>query len=198
MPQRGVTAKVAPREYEAWLEESEEGGWTTRLDDQVAPRRTPAPSPSHARTLNGADRTARRTVTIRGDGTSGYFVPGASDPPGVPGASGRASIGASARTSAAATPDPGNGHRPAPTGYSTTVPDRRRPRQPRHERAGFRPDRAAFWAVVLCLVLLLVAATSSRGAQRSTGGSARAVGAVIAVPNAPQSGAISYAFRPAP
>jgi hypothetical protein len=33
-----------------------------------------------------------------------------------------------------------------------------------HERAGFRPDRVAMWAVVLCLALLLVAATSSHAA----------------------------------
>jgi len=37
----------------------------------------------------------------------------------------------------------------------------RRPVQRRHERAGFRPDRAALWAVMLCVMLVLVAVTSA-------------------------------------
>jgi hypothetical protein len=40
---------------------------------------------------------------------------------------------------------------------------RRNPR-PRHERSGFRADRAAMWAVILGLVMVLVAATSSHAA----------------------------------
>jgi hypothetical protein len=36
-----------------------------------------------------------------------------------------------------------------------------------HERAGFKPDRAAKWAVLLGVLLVLVAATSSRGATPS-------------------------------
>jgi hypothetical protein len=39
---------------------------------------------------------------------------------------------------------------------------RRRPRA--HERSGFRPDRVAMWAVLLGVVLVLVAATSSHAA----------------------------------
>jgi hypothetical protein len=35
---------------------------------------------------------------------------------------------------------------------------------PRHERAGFRPDRAAMWAVLLGVILMLAAATSSHAA----------------------------------
>ena len=34
----------------------------------------------------------------------------------------------------------------------------------RHERASFKPDRAAMWAVVLGLLLILVAATSAHAA----------------------------------
>jgi hypothetical protein len=36
-----------------------------------------------------------------------------------------------------------------------------RPTLRRHERAGFKPDRAAMWAVLLGLLLVLVAATSA-------------------------------------
>ena len=39
-----------------------------------------------------------------------------------------------------------------------------RPTLRRHERAGFRPDRAALWAVILGLVLILVAVASAHGA----------------------------------
>jgi hypothetical protein len=41
---------------------------------------------------------------------------------------------------------------------------RSRPPVPRYERAGFRPDRVAMWAVLLGLVLVLIAATSSHAA----------------------------------
>jgi hypothetical protein len=44
---------------------------------------------------------------------------------------------------------------------------RRRPNRPLHERPGFRPDRAAMWAVLLGLLLVLVAATSSHAAVRA-------------------------------
>ena len=34
----------------------------------------------------------------------------------------------------------------------------------RHERAGFKPDRIAMWAVLLCVVMILAAVTSSHAA----------------------------------
>ena len=43
------------------------------------------------------------------------------------------------------------------------APPRRPPRRA-HERAGSRPDRIAMWAVLLGLLLVLVAATSSHAA----------------------------------
>ena len=44
----------------------------------------------------------------------------------------------------------------------------RRRSRPAYERHGFKPDRAAMWAVLLCLVLVLVAATSSHAAILTT------------------------------
>jgi hypothetical protein len=41
--------------------------------------------------------------------------------------------------------------------------DRRRPER-RYERTGFRPDRAAMWAVLLGILLIVVAATSAHAA----------------------------------
>jgi hypothetical protein len=41
----------------------------------------------------------------------------------------------------------------------------RRPRpERRHERAGFRPDRAALWAFLMGVMLILVAVTSAHAA----------------------------------
>lgn len=40
----------------------------------------------------------------------------------------------------------------------------RRPSRRRHERSGFRPDRAAMWAVLLGVMLILAAATSAHAA----------------------------------
>jgi hypothetical protein len=48
-------------------------------------------------------------------------------------------------------------------GQVASRPDRR-PRRDPYDRVGSRPDRIAMWAVVLCLLLVLVAATSSHAA----------------------------------
>jgi hypothetical protein len=50
----------------------------------------------------------------------------------------------------------------------TPSPERRRPARRPHERAGFRPDRAAMWAVLLGLLLVFAAATSSHAAVISS------------------------------
>ncbi|MBV8955852.1 MAG: hypothetical protein JO179_17070 [Solirubrobacterales bacterium] len=51
---------------------------------------------------------------------------------------------------------------------SRPSPTRRPHVRRRHERHGFRPDRAAMWAVLLGVVLVLVAATSSHAAVGTT------------------------------
>ena len=48
---------------------------------------------------------------------------------------------------------------PSPRNLPVTRPTLRR-----HERAGFKPDRTAMWAVLLGLLLILVAATSAHAA----------------------------------
>ena len=50
--------------------------------------------------------------------------------------------------------------RPVPRRADST---RRRPER-RHERPGFRPDRAAMWAVLLGVMLILIAVTSAHAA----------------------------------
>jgi hypothetical protein len=44
----------------------------------------------------------------------------------------------------------------------------RRSAQRRYERAGFRPDRVAMWAVLLGLMLIVAAATSAHAATLHT------------------------------
>jgi hypothetical protein len=55
------------------------------------------------------------------------------------------------------------------TGYgsSSYAPSRRRPQEALHRRPGFQPDRFAMWAVLLGLLLVLVAATSSHAATHA-------------------------------
>lgn len=48
--------------------------------------------------------------------------------------------------------------------YVPTRPAGTRPTRRRYERAGFRPDRAAMWAVLLGVMLILVAVTSAHAA----------------------------------
>lgn len=64
----------------------------------------------------------------------------------------------------------------------TPNPERRRPPRRPHERAGFKPDRIAMWAVLLGVVLILVAATSSHAAVLSHAASTR--GALMYLINA--------------
>ncbi len=48
--------------------------------------------------------------------------------------------------------------------YATPRPSSRRRPQRRYERSGFRPDRAAMWAVLLGVMLILAAVTSAHAA----------------------------------
>jgi hypothetical protein len=48
--------------------------------------------------------------------------------------------------------------------FLATYQSRRRPSQAPHKRAGFKPDRAAMWAVLLGLLLAVVAAASAHAA----------------------------------
>jgi hypothetical protein len=51
--------------------------------------------------------------------------------------------------------------------YASREP-RRRPPERAYERAGFKPDRVAMWAVLLGVLLVLVAATSAHAAMLVT------------------------------
>lgn len=52
--------------------------------------------------------------------------------------------------------------------YATPRPSSRRRPERRYERSGFRPDRAAMWAVLLGVMLILAAVTSAHAATLHT------------------------------
>jgi hypothetical protein len=52
--------------------------------------------------------------------------------------------------------------------YATPRPSSRRRPERRYERSGFRPDRAALWAVLLGVMLILAAVTSAHAAPLHT------------------------------
>lgn len=52
--------------------------------------------------------------------------------------------------------------------YATPRPSSRRRPERRYERTGFRPDRAALWAVLLGMMLILAAVTSAHAATLHT------------------------------
>jgi hypothetical protein len=68
---------------------------------------------------------------------------------------------------------------------------RRRPPRSARERVGFRPDRTAMWAVLLGVLLILVAATSSHAATRRV-----AARASVHAPAALHAAAAPQAHRP--
>jgi hypothetical protein len=111
--------------------------------------------------------------------------------PGVP-AESRPGAPARSRVEAATPEHPAQGvaARPAPPAHGTGVPGRRtvkitgygsqrnliyasreprrRPPERPYERAGFKPDRVAMWAVLLGVLLVLVAAMSAHAATLVT------------------------------
>jgi hypothetical protein len=89
-------------------------------------------------------REVPRPVGVPGAGVTGAGVPGA----GVPG---RRTVSIQGRGSE----------------RYRGVPERRRAPQRPYERAGFKADRAAMWAVVLGVLMILAAATSSHAATLS-------------------------------
>ena len=70
--------------------------------------------------------------------------------------------------------------------FLATYQSRRRPSQPPHKRAGFKPDRVAMWAVLLGVVLVLVAAASAHAAASTRAvANAPAAARTCAVANVP-------------
>ena len=137
MPQAGVSPRARRRSATPWWEELDRDAFQFPTEYRVKPaRRAVAPAPAMA--------PPSAAASIAGAG---------------------AGAGAGARVA--------DGGRVAEGGRRTVVirghgAERNlpvaRPTLRRHERPGFRPERAALWAVMLGLLLILVAATSAHAA----------------------------------
>ena len=143
MPQAGVPARARRRSATPWWEELDRDAFQfpTEYDQTPAPR-TVAIAERPAATVERREPTPERPVVAE-------------------------------RPPAPATPAPATPASPsAPPRRTVTIRGRgaernlpvARPTLRRHERPGFRPDRAALWAVMLGLLLILVAATSAHAA----------------------------------
>ena len=147
MPEAGASARPARRYAAPWWEEL----------DRDAFRFPAAREAGHAAASRNLSPPARTGVprAVRG-----------SAPPRPPApAAARSHSAAAARSNAAAA---ARSDAPAAARSNSSAAARNlpmaRPTLRRHERPGFQPDRAALWAVLLGLCLILVAAASAHGA----------------------------------
>jgi hypothetical protein len=134
-----------------------EGG-LTETDTETARRRARPARPSRPAAVALPAEPAARPDPA---GTSGATLPARPVAPAAP------------RTAAVATRQPGAGVAGRRTvtirgrGAERNLPwpdaTRRRPPRRAYERAGFKPDRVAMWAVFLGLLLVLVAVMSAHG-----------------------------------
>jgi hypothetical protein len=157
MSQAGVSARSGRvRRVDTWFDGSEPDMFRDRAarEPHEPGQRTPAPV------------AAARVRPAPVSGARGRPAP-------APAASRQAAAAAAPEPPAPAAPGRIAGRRTVTiTGHGTErnlPPARPRPQRRPHERAGFRPDRVGLWAVLLCVVLLLVAATSSRAATAGPG-----------------------------
>jgi hypothetical protein len=166
MPQAGVPSRARRRSATPWWEELDRDAFQFPVEYGVKPARRVVAAPE--RTAAAAERPVAadgRTVAVAERPVA------VAEPP----------VATAERREA--TPErPVVGARPPapPLPASPSAPPRRtvtirghgaernlpvaRPTLRRHERPGFRPDRAALWAVMLGLLLILVAATSAHAA----------------------------------
>jgi hypothetical protein len=189
MPQAGMPARARRRQAAPWWEELDREAFRFPTAYDVKPAQRPvarmtngnvraaAPAtngraPATDERAPAADRRRPATDgrTPAANGRASARVAGPSSPP-------RPVAAASAPSAAAPTPAPAPSGAPvtprAADGGRRTVTIRgygaernlpvARPTLRRHERPGFRPDRAALWAVFLGLVLILVAVASAHG-----------------------------------
>jgi hypothetical protein len=148
MPQAGATARARRRDATPWWEELDRDAFQFPTDYQVKPARRAVAAAQPAAAV------PERPVAVPERPVAVPERPVALAPP--------------------AAPAPANVQPRVTDGQRRTVVIRgrgaernlpvARPTLRRHERPGFRPDRAALWAVMLGLLLILVAATSAHAA----------------------------------
>ena len=145
-----------------------------RIEDEVwqeaFARREPAPSRAAARRLHAVEGGRADTATVRRPPRTARPPAARTTRPTRPAAQAAPAGPATAATPAPA-PRAGVAGRRTVTihgrGAERNLPwpdaTRRRPPRRAYERAGFKPDRVAMWAVLLGLLLVLVAVMSAHG-----------------------------------
>jgi hypothetical protein len=142
---------------EAWLDGSELDMFKGQVGREPQARRSrPGLSPVSAAPAVGERGTATAIATSTAASTAGAAA-GATAGPGT--ALAGDAGGGSGRRTVTITGRGAERYNPRLEAGARSRPERRR-----HERSDFRPDRTALWAVVLCLALLVLAATSAHGA----------------------------------
>ncbi len=158
MPEAGVPARARRRYATPWWEELDRDAFRfpTAYELEPAQRRVVAPAPAPV----PASAPVPVRAAVAAVPASARLVDESTSPP-APVADAWASA------PAAAGPRDVDGGRRTVTirgrGAERNMPVAR-PTLRRHERPGFRPDRAALWAVMLGLLLILVAAASAHAA----------------------------------
>ena len=139
MPQAGVSSRARRRSATPWWEELDRDAFRFPTEYRVKPARRAVARTEAEQAVAVAERPEAPAPRLA--------------PPAAPVASGGARVADGGRRTVVI-----RGH-----GAERNLPVAR-PTLRRHERPGFRPDRAALWAVMLGLLLILVAATSAHAA----------------------------------
>jgi hypothetical protein len=175
MPQAGVSSRARRRSATPWWEELDRDAFQFPTEYRVKPAPR-AVARTGAERANGAEApvaVTERPVAATRPAAAVIERPVATAPRTA--ATARPPVAPARRMvpPSAAAPVATGGGRVADGGRRTVVirghgAERNlpvaRPTLRRHERPGFRPDRAALWAVMLGLLLILVAATSAHAA----------------------------------
>jgi hypothetical protein len=158
MPQAGVSSRARRRSATPWWEELDRDAFQFPTEYRVKPARSTVAVAERA--VAAAERsraTAERPVAAAERSRATAERPVAGPVPVAP-----QPVAPAAEPARSAAPERRTvtirGH-----GAERNLPVAR-PTLRRHERPGFQPDRAAMWAVILGLVLILVAATSAHAA----------------------------------
>jgi hypothetical protein len=159
-PARGVQARsgvIAPTRSRA-----DESGRPLRGGPTRPGARAPGSSARGVPARSGAIAPTRSRADVPGRPAQGGSSPTDSRPAARPPTSARPGAGVPGRRTVKIQGRGAERH----LIYSSRRPQRRPSERP-YERAGFRPDRVAMWAVLLGVLLILVAATSSHAAVSS-------------------------------
>jgi hypothetical protein len=178
MPRGGVSARAARRSVAPWWEELDSEAFRefpTPRRPRIASAAPPDVPPAKARRAVAPTAEARRTVARPAQARRAVAPTAQARRTAAPPAQARRTVAPGAPATPSRNPAVADGHgiegRRTVTirgyGAERNLP-MARPTLRRHERPGFKPDRAALWAVFLGVLLILVASASAHAAVVSS------------------------------